>query len=146
MRLLKSRGSHSGGGGVDRTVDMPSPPKRPSWSRSRADIVRELMHDLSENLPEGPCMVVHVAGTAKRVRSLDKSMIVGRDGACDLILQDDCISSRHCRIRKSGSAWFVEDLNSTNGIYLDGCRTDRTVLRAGDIVQLGASTLTFFGL
>lgn len=146
MRLLRSRGDHFGREVGEGTVDMPSPLKRPSWSRSRIEVVRELMHDLSENFPEGPCVVVHREGDAKNVWSLGSSMIVGRDTTCDLVLEDDCVSGRHCRIRKSVDTWFVEDLNSTNGIYLDGCRTDRTILKAGDVVQLGASTLTFFGL
>ncbi len=63
---------------------------------------------------------------------------VGRSSRCDLSLNDGKISKRHFRILKKEGYYVVEDLESTNGTYLNGGRlkgklvcTDQAVIRAG---------------
>jgi pSer/pThr/pTyr-binding forkhead associated (FHA) protein len=65
-------------------------------------------------------------------------VIIGRDPAADFPLQDERVSLRHCQIAFSQNQWWVEDLNSTNGVYLNGSLLkSRVVLMNRDQLQLG---------
>ena len=72
-------------------------------------------------------------------RTFQKTVIIiGRDPAVDFILQDDRVSLRHCNIDCIQNQWWVEDLNSTNGTYLNGSLlSTRTVLMNNDQLSLG---------
>jgi diguanylate cyclase (GGDEF)-like protein len=77
---------------------------------------------------------------------LDKPVTLGRDPKAELTLQDEGISRRHCRIafEKEKSAFFIEDLGSTNGTLLNGKRLQAPKkLEAGDRIYLGACVVKF---
>ncbi len=77
---------------------------------------------------------------------LEKPVTIGRDPACELPLQDDGISRRHCRVSRAGDGdhFLVEDLRSTNGTLLNGEPLKlSTRLRAGDRIYLGACVVKF---
>ncbi len=77
---------------------------------------------------------------------LDRPVTIGRDPKTELPLQDEGISRRHCRISfdKEKSAFFIEDLGSTNGTLLNGKRLQTTKkLEAGDRIYLGACVVKF---
>jgi diguanylate cyclase (GGDEF)-like protein len=77
---------------------------------------------------------------------LDRAVTIGRDPRIELPLQDEGISRRHCRIAfdKDKGAFFVEDLNSTNGTLLNGKRLiGAKKLEAGDRIYLGACVVKF---
>ena len=65
-------------------------------------------------------------------------LIVGRSESSDIILDGLQISNRHARIRGQGSVVTIEDLNSTNGVYLNGELISRSRIENGDSVQIGA--------
>lgn len=70
------------------------------------------------------------------------AIVVGRDQACTLVLDDDYASSRHARFFPSGEAWLVEDLGSTNGTFVNGRRiTTPTQLEVGHEVRIGQSVM-----
>ncbi len=64
---------------------------------------------------------------------------VGRLAHFELILDDPSVSRRHAEIRRTGEAWAVRDLESTNGTYINGTRVAAGdhPLSARDIVQFG---------
>ena len=67
---------------------------------------------------------------------------IGRAEACQIRLSDTYVSSFHARIFSRDGGWFVEDLGSTNGTYLNQRRlTAPSELQAGDKVKLGKTTL-----
>jgi pSer/pThr/pTyr-binding forkhead associated (FHA) protein len=67
---------------------------------------------------------------------------VGRDPSCDILLSDDTISSRHAKIYFRNSLWWIEDLLSTNGTYLNEERLETpTILISGDEIRIGTSAL-----
>jgi len=70
-------------------------------------------------------------------------LTVGRGKASDLRIHDDRASRVHCRITRPGPAAVleVEDLNSSNGTFVNGRPTARGELVPGDRVEIGATTV-----
>ena len=66
------------------------------------------------------------------------SIVLGRDPACDIHLNDPSVSSRHCRITMRNGQPLVDDLGSTNGTIINTARITGTHhLAAGDLIALG---------
>lgn len=69
-------------------------------------------------------------------------VVIGRGSDCQIKLDDDYSSTRHARIFSSESQWWVEDLGSTNGTYLNGQRVTRPVpAEIGGSIRIGRTTL-----
>ena len=58
---------------------------------------------------------------------IGSELIIGRERDCDVWIEDDSISRRHCRIIRAGDELLLEDLRSTNQTYLDGAQVVRPV-------------------
>jgi pSer/pThr/pTyr-binding forkhead associated (FHA) protein len=72
---------------------------------------------------------------------------VGSSGESDLVVDDPSVSRTHVLLEQLGGAWFVEDLGSRNGTYLNGQRiTGRRVMRPGDELRLGLVRIVLRGL
>jgi|GEM_PF-5911586 hypothetical protein len=70
--------------------------------------------------------------------------VIGRDSGCNILLSDDSVSRRHAAIFKKGTAYFVEDLASKNGVFLNGIQIDKPLaLSSGDTLRLGEKELVF---
>jgi pSer/pThr/pTyr-binding forkhead associated (FHA) protein len=68
--------------------------------------------------------------------------IIGRDASCHVTIPDASVSHRHARVYHSDGEWYVEDLGSTNGTFVNERPLTRpVVLRPGDTVSIGRSTL-----
>jgi len=69
---------------------------------------------------------------------------IGRAKETDCVLRDPNVSRRHAELRRNESGdWEVVDLNSTNGIKVNGRRVSSSRLRPGDEVTIGTTTLSF---
>jgi hypothetical protein len=75
--------------------------------------------------------------------SLDaRPILIGRADDSTLVLDDDYASTRHARIAMQGDEWYVEDLGSTNGTYLDRAKvTGPTRVPLGTPVRIGKTVL-----
>ena len=70
--------------------------------------------------------------------------IIGRErAAADVILRDPNVSRRHAELTFTGSDWSIEDLNSTNGTFVNNRRITRCPLRNGDLLTFGLSNFEF---
>jgi len=70
---------------------------------------------------------------------------VGRSTDGDVFLDDVTVSRKHAIFERRGrGAWFVRDVGSLNGTYVNGEQVDETKLASGDEVQIGRFKLTFF--
>jgi hypothetical protein len=77
-------------------------------------------------------------------RELDKRrVLIGRSRDCDVQLEDANVSRRHAEIRQEGATFWVVDLDSTNGIEVNGRRLKRAKLEDGDKLVMGSTELTF---
>jgi pSer/pThr/pTyr-binding forkhead associated (FHA) protein len=67
---------------------------------------------------------------------------MGRAGDSSLVLDDDFASAHHARLIPQDGQWFVEDLGSTNGTYLDRTKVVRpTPVPVGVPVRIGKTVL-----
>jgi len=67
---------------------------------------------------------------------------IGRAEACQVQVSDTYVSSFHARIFSRDGAWYVEDLGSTNGTYLNQRKVvSAAPLRTGDRVRVGKTVL-----
>lgn len=70
-------------------------------------------------------------------------ILLGRDHACDFSLDDVAISLRHCKLSFHHKQWWAEDLESTNGSYLNNSLIESAiVLTDGDELRLGHSAIS----
>lgn len=68
-------------------------------------------------------------------------VIIGRVSTCDLVLDDKTVSARHARLAYHHGQWWLEDLASTNGTYLnEEPVTTAVVLAHGDALRCGQVT------
>jgi len=72
-------------------------------------------------------------------------MVFGRLSSCDVKLDDGSISRRHATIERKGRAAELVDLGSSNGIFQNGLRKQRFLLRPGDLVTMGAVAFDVIG-
>lgn len=71
--------------------------------------------------------------------SIDRDMLVGRHQSADLVLQSAEISRKHAAFLLKEQALYVQDLNSSNGSFVNDLRiADETLLKEGDIVQFAS--------
>ena len=93
-----------------------------------------------------PRTVVVLAEQGNRLASvaLQGNLQVGRADACQIKLSDTYVSTFHARIFSRDGQWYVEDLGSTNGTYMNQRRVTSPVeVRAGDRIRVGKTTLEF---
>ena len=69
--------------------------------------------------------------------------VIGRSKECDIQVPDPNVSRRHAEVRQEGAAYWVIDLDSTNGMEVNGRRQKRAKLRQGDRITLGSTDLVF---
>lgn len=68
---------------------------------------------------------------------------IGRSPGNQLVLPDTMVSSRHAVIKTDESGCWLEDMNSRNGLFVNGSRVQRHFLRPGDVVTIGPFHLRF---
>ena len=81
-----------------------------------------------------------LAGT--RITLGMQPVLIGRADDSTLVLTDDYASTRHARLSPRGSDWYVEDLGSTNGTYLDRSKVTTAVrVPMGTPVHIGKTVI-----
>ncbi|MDQ4109346.1 MAG: FHA domain-containing protein [Actinomycetota bacterium] len=100
--------------------------------------------DTAPTLPPGPStLLVQGRSDAKpRTVRLSASMTVGRAPECELRLDDTYASQQHARLFARNNSWFVEDLGSTNGTFVNEQKLAApAMLQPGDKVRVGQTIM-----
>ncbi|MDQ3032799.1 MAG: diguanylate cyclase [Myxococcota bacterium] len=100
----------------------------PKLQRDRAYLVVIAGHNVGEMYP--------LAG----------GLVIGRGADVEVRVMDDEISRRHARVAVKGKDVWVEDLGSKNGTFVNGAQIRRELVRDGDKIQVGASTVFRFSV
>ncbi|GIV60321.1 MAG: hypothetical protein KatS3mg043_1410 [Rhodothermaceae bacterium] len=82
---------------------------------------------------------MHLEGAAQQVSGwrFAQSFTIGRDPSCDVHLDSGLVSRVHAEVALEDGRWWIRDLDSTNGLYVDGRKTRRAPLEGEAVVQLG---------
>ncbi len=91
-----------------------------------------------------PKTLIVTAGplTGTKITLGDQPILIGRADDSTLVLTDDFASSRHARLTNRGGQWYVEDLGSTNGTYLDQQRVQGPLpVNPGQSIRIGQTAL-----
>ena len=78
--------------------------------------------------------------------NISGSLSLGRDGNCDIVLDDEMASRRHAELKKHEGQWYLQDLKSKNGVRLNAkeISADEIGLRDLDVLRISDTTLIFF--
>jgi pSer/pThr/pTyr-binding forkhead associated (FHA) protein len=77
----------------------------------------------------------------------DPRVTIGSATTADVVVADDSVSRVHALLEWLGGAWFVQDLGSRNGTFVNGERVQvRRVIRTGDEIRLGRARLVMRGI
>ena len=93
--------------------------------------------------PKPARLLVTDGGLRGRTHSLGTTpATIGRSPTCTLVLEDDYASGRHARVFPEDGGWWVEDLGSTNGTFVNGERISAPVeLTQGMQVRIGQTVI-----
>ncbi|HWX09394.1 MAG TPA: DUF3662 and FHA domain-containing protein [Gaiellaceae bacterium] len=80
-------------------------------------------------------------GQTRRVDQ--RRVVLGRSRECDIQVEDANVSRRHAELRQEGATYWIVDLDSTNGIEVNGKRVTRAKLEPGDTFTVGSTDVTF---
>ncbi len=91
--------------------------------------------------PNAVTVTIHPPDSGKtRTMRLDASSVIGRAPECEVRLDDTYISQQHARIFGKNGSWYVEDLGSTNGTYVNEQRLAApAMLQPGDRIRVGTT-------
>jgi pSer/pThr/pTyr-binding forkhead associated (FHA) protein len=94
-------------------------------------------------VPPGPrTVVVHAEGSKPRSVPVSGNMVMGRAPECELALDDTFVSQQHARLFAKNGSWYVEDLGSTNGTFVNDQRLAApAMVQPGDRVRVGTTVL-----
>ena len=87
--------------------------------------------------------VVTLSVDGRRHEVSKRRTLIGRSKDCDVQIDDPSASRKHAELRQEGTAYWVVDLDSTNGLEVNGMRTQRAKLDHGDKITIGATEIAF---
>jgi diguanylate cyclase (GGDEF)-like protein len=104
--------------------------------------VADLGHSAYPAAPDRHVLVRMDGSNVGKLFALGASDVsLGRHSSSDLLLEDDGVSRRHARLVREGDAYYVEDLGSANGTFVQGRKIERHRLSDGDVFQLGPTVM-----
>jgi len=77
----------------------------------------------------------------KIIESDKDEIVIGRNAENNIVIENLAVSKQHARIVKQDGAYYIEDLNSTNGTYLNKIRITKKDLKNNDIITIGKHSL-----
>jgi hypothetical protein len=77
---------------------------------------------------------------------LTDGLLIGRGSTCHVHLEDASASRQHARFRYAQGAWYIQDMKSAYGTYVNGRRVMAQRLKSGDRIQIGSCELEFRNL
>ena len=93
--------------------------------------------------PEVDREVASLSWDGQTMRIEKRRVLLGRSRECDIQVEDANVSRRHAELRQEGSSYWIVDLDSTNGIEVNGKRVKRAKLEPGDTFTVGATEIAF---
>lgn len=107
------------------------------------DINKEGRNIAGRRVPNISIAIQSTNGVESEMHFSQPEIIMGRDPGCDIPIQgDDTISTRHAQLSYHHGQWWVKDLASTNGTFLNQFQIKMpTVITSGDEIRCGNAIL-----
>lgn len=77
----------------------------------------------------------------KKIETEKSEITIGRSSNTDIQIDNLAVSNQHARLIKQKGQYVIEDLNSTNGTFLNNEKISKAILKHNDIVGVGKHTL-----
>jgi hypothetical protein len=87
--------------------------------------------------------IVTLKANGRRYEISKRRTVIGRSKDSDIQIEDANVSRRHAELRQEGTAFWIVDLDSTNGVEINGRRVRRAKLDKGDTITLGSTDIVF---
>src|SRR5579862_802791 len=116
--------------------------KQPDAPASQAGPGATMIYNAAAARPE-PVEVAAVTVNGRSYELEDERTVIGRSKDADIQLPDPNVSRRHAEVRREGEGFVLVDLDSTNGIEVDGRRVRRLELDDGTRFTIGSTELVF---
>jgi pSer/pThr/pTyr-binding forkhead associated (FHA) protein len=71
-------------------------------------------------------------GGGDAIPLLKKQLLIGRRESCDIVLRFANVSAHHCQMYVNGGYWYVRDMQSRNGVKVNGIRVQEKRIDSGD--------------
>lgn len=84
-------------------------------------------------------MIIESGSADRRQFSFARPFRIGRHPDCDLCIKDGMVSRQHAEIYLEAGQWWIRDLQSANGVFVDGRQIDKIPLSGSTRIQLGIS-------
>jgi predicted Ser/Thr protein kinase len=123
--LTQGRGGSSGGGATSPSTAAAAPPPAATTAPAGAKCLEII---------DGP-------NRGMRIDLLDQPITVGRAPGNTITISDPSVSSHHARIDPYNGKFYLSDLQSSNGTYVNNARVEQQELKKGDLIALGASRI-----
>lgn len=106
------------------------------------EVQRQSFSLAHRRIPGISIMVKDGSGSSNLRYFTQAEIIFGRDPASDIPLMDDAVSARHAQLTYHHGQWWLEDLSSTNGTFLNDLSISMpTVITSGDEIKCGSIRL-----
>jgi pSer/pThr/pTyr-binding forkhead associated (FHA) protein len=69
----------------------------------------------------------------------ESGLTIGRSSGCSLKIPDPAVSRKHARLVMANGEWFIQDLGSSGGTYVNGQRVSAAPVKPGDVIQIGTN-------
>jgi hypothetical protein len=92
---------------------------------------------LSSDAQPWPAQLIRIEGDSPIAHALGRRTRIGRAPSCELQIDAASVSRHHALIVLSANEAIIEDLNSTNGVLVNGRKVTRQAVKDGDLVTIG---------
>ena len=127
----------------DSTVKVkPLPAQRPEFSKTTPISRKAVLENIAVSR-YAYLEISHPGLETTRVELGETDTVIGRISQCKVQLQFDNTSRLHARITLRDEEYQIEDLESTNGTFVNGVQVQKCVLRSNDQIQIGDAKILF---
>lgn len=89
-------------------------------------------------------LTISAGGESRQIELNPKGTVIGRSPDCDVVINSRDVSRRHARLyQESTGTWIVEDMNSSNGTFVNGERITSSEISLQDVIEIGPASLSF---